>query len=78
MKDYSPQRLAPWNCSPVFHRARVHMVRQAHHERKKAAHPEPVEGLRDLSASAVQFPSPGTEIALAKLTTQKPEYLNTK
>jgi len=29
------------------------MVRQAHHERKKAAHPEPVEGLRDLSASAV-------------------------
>jgi hypothetical protein len=36
----------------------VCMVRQAHHERKKTAHPERVEGLRDLSASAVQNPSP--------------------
>ena len=30
--------------------------------------------LRDLSASAVQFPSPRTEIALARLVAQKPEY----
>src|SRR3989337_4157770 len=30
--------------------------------------------LRDLSASAVQFPSPCTEIALARLATRKPEY----
>jgi len=30
--------------------------------------------LRDLSASAVQFPSPCDEIALARLATQKPEY----
>jgi len=30
--------------------------------------------LRDLSASAVQSPSPCTEIALARLATQTPEY----
>jgi len=29
--------------------------------------------VRDLSASAVPFPSPCTEIALARLATQKPE-----
>jgi len=34
--------------------------------------------LCDLSASAVESPSPCTEIALAKLTTQKPEYLSKK
>ena len=33
------------------------MVRQAHHERKKTAHPERVEGLRALRASAVRYPN---------------------
>ena len=32
------------------------MVRQAHHERRKAAHPERVEGLGVLSVSAVNHP----------------------
>ena len=32
--------------------------------------PEPVEG----RASAVQFPTPCTEIEFARLATQKPEY----
>ena len=48
VKESSPQRHG------------VRMVRQAHHERKKTAHPERVEGLRDLSASAVQAPSPSS------------------
>ena len=66
VKRYSPQR------------HRVHMVRQAHHERKKAAHPEPVEGLCALRgstgsprpepvegrASAVQTPSPASHKSL--------------
>jgi len=56
------------------------MVRQAHPERVEglrdlrgstgSPRPEPVEG----RASAVQIPSPCTEIALARLATQKPEY----
>ena len=43
MKEYSPQGRS------------VRMVRQAHHERRKTAHPERVEGLGALRASAVSI-----------------------